>query len=207
MSDAPIDPSLGMKITLAAIAARFSKVKQISTESFFQEWSRNKTTNCDQSKSVSRSSSDNSTVSDWVVFDVREKYERDVSSIKGSIWIDSTQDTKTNIAFVKSVINEKVKAGTESFNNSVKKVVNVVAYCSLGYRSCELINNINESDFEDIPFTKVNFYNLKGSLFKWANERKPLVDANNVSTCYVHPYNMVWGVLLDENLKKWSCNL
>lgn len=39
-------------------------------------------------------------------------------------------------------------------------------------------------------------YNLEGSLFKWANENRPIVDRNGAITEKVHPYNSVWGKLL-----------
>ena len=43
--------------------------------------------------------------------------------------------------------------------------------------------------------------NLEGSIFKWANEGKELVDCNNARTRYCHPYNYFWGMLLDSKLK------
>jgi len=43
-------------------------------------------------------------------------------------------------------------------------------------------------------------YNLEGSLFKWANESRPLVDNSGSPTKLVHPYNNVWGRLLEKSL-------
>ena len=40
--------------------------------------------------------------------------------------------------------------------------------------------------------------NLKGSIFKWANEGRPLVQ-DGKPTHQVHPYNKYWGRLLDQS--------
>ncbi|KAF6032334.1 hypothetical protein EB796_009355 [Bugula neritina] len=75
----------------------------------------------------------------------------------------------------------------------------VVLYCSIGYRSClvadKLINKWKNSPGKSRPI-----YNLEGSLFKWANESRPLVDNSGSPTKLVHPYNNVWGRLLEKSL-------
>ncbi len=66
----------------------------------------------------------------------------------------------------------------------------IVVYCSVGYRSSILAGKL-----QGLGFTKV--YNLEGSIFKWANEDRPLVQ--NQTTVYkVHPYNAHWGNLLER---------
>ncbi|MFQ5964533.1 MAG: hypothetical protein ACE5KZ_09635 [Candidatus Scalinduaceae bacterium] len=42
-------------------------------------------------------------------------------------------------------------------------------------------------------FTRV--YNLEGSIFKWANEGKPLIQGHT-TVQKVYPYNAYWGKLL-----------
>ena len=49
-----------------------------------------------------------------------------------------------------------------------------------------------------IGFTRV--YNLEGSIFKWANEHRPLVDRSGPASV-VHPYNRIWGRLLDDDVR------
>ena len=44
-------------------------------------------------------------------------------------------------------------------------------------------------------------YNLEGSIFKWANEGKDLEDNKGLKTVVVHPYNVVWGKLLNAELR------
>ena len=55
---------------------------------------------------------------------------------------------------------------------------------------------------KDVPLMDV--YNLEGSIFKWANEGRILVDSEDKKTIYCHPYNMVWGKLLESRLRKYE---
>ena len=47
----------------------------------------------------------------------------------------------------------------------------------------------------------VRVYNLEGSLFKWANEGRPMVDSNGQPVTKVHPYNAVFGKFLNKELR------
>jgi len=66
----------------------------------------------------------------------------------------------------------------------------VVLYCSVGYRSSQIGQQLVRAGFP-------NVYNLEGSIFKWANEGRPLVGPDGPTT-NVHPFNRKWGKLLDE---------
>jgi len=35
---------------------------------------------------------------------------------------------------------------------------------------------------------------LKGGIFQWVNDKKPIVDLNGRSTTRIHTYNKAWGV-------------
>lgn len=64
----------------------------------------------------------------------------------------------------------------------------IVVYCSVGYRSARIAEQLKQGGFSHV-------YNLEGSLFKWANEERPIYK-NDYSTSLVHPYNQHWGKLL-----------
>ncbi len=66
----------------------------------------------------------------------------------------------------------------------------VVAYCSVGYRSAGLADGLGQHGYTRVC-------NLEGSLFQWANEGRPLVDADG-RVNVVHPYGEPWSDLLDE---------
>jgi rhodanese-related sulfurtransferase len=63
----------------------------------------------------------------------------------------------------------------------------IVAYCSVGVRSATAAQ-----DLQLVGFTNVK--NLRGSIFQWANEGRPMQGGTQV-----HPYNRRWGWLLREN--------
>ncbi|MBT3879054.1 MAG: rhodanese-like domain-containing protein [Candidatus Scalindua sp.] len=66
----------------------------------------------------------------------------------------------------------------------------IVIYCSVGYRSSILARKLQALGFKAV-------YNLEGSIFKWANEGRPLVQGKT-TVHKVHPYNAHWGSLLQR---------
>lgn len=68
----------------------------------------------------------------------------------------------------------------------------IVAYCSVGYRSSGIAERLQEAGF-------TNVYNLEGSIFRWANEGRP-VYRDGQPVRHVHPYDALWGQLLDREL-------
>jgi len=69
----------------------------------------------------------------------------------------------------------------------------IVTYCSVGYRSGGFAKKLMEAGY-------TNVVNLEGSIFRWANEGRPIVrDGRNVEQ--VHPYNRTWGMLLKKQLR------
>ena len=87
---------------------------------------------------------------------------------------------------------------------SIGEPVTVVCYCSLGYRSSalaqQLAYELDKPVHQELK-SKTVIYNLEGSIFKWANEGKDLEDNKGRKTVYVHPYNIVWGKLLNAELR------
>ncbi len=66
-----------------------------------------------------------------------------------------------------------------------------MTYCSVGFRSGAFAQTLQEAGY-----TRVE--NLEGSIFKWANEGRPVFqDGRRVEK--VHPYNDAWGKLLDPS--------
>ena len=63
----------------------------------------------------------------------------------------------------------------------------VVLYCSVGYRSSELAQQLSRLHASAHP--AVRFVNLKGSVFRWALENRPLLSASGQNTDKVHGFN------------------
>lgn len=72
----------------------------------------------------------------------------------------------------------------------------VVVYCSVGYRSARVAQQLVQAGFSHVS-------NLEGSLFKWANEERPIFK-NDHPTLLVHPYNQLWGRLLKPQYRAKS---
>jgi rhodanese-related sulfurtransferase len=65
----------------------------------------------------------------------------------------------------------------------------IVTYCSVGYRSARLAQQLQAMGYQTV-------FNLEGSIFQWANEGRSL-DRDTQTIQSVHPYNALWGMLLN----------
>ncbi|SHO47371.1 rhodanese-like domain-containing protein [Desulfopila aestuarii] len=69
----------------------------------------------------------------------------------------------------------------------------IVAYCSVGLRSAKYVQQLQQQGLQ-------NVYNLRGSIFMWANKGYPL-ESDNGPVARVHPFNERWGKLLRPELR------
>lgn len=69
----------------------------------------------------------------------------------------------------------------------------LVVYCSVGYRSARMTQQLEAAGAPAV-------LNLEGSIFKWANEGRPVV-RDGAPVREVHPYDKVWGRLLRKELR------
>lgn len=111
-----------------------------------------------------------------LLLDIREASEYKVSHLPGAIHLPPKAD------------ETRLKA-------LLKKQRPLVLYCSVGYRSSQMVERFKALD------PKVQIYNLEGSIFKWANEKRPMKHEGE-STKEVHPYSRLWGSLLKAHVKK-----
>ena len=70
----------------------------------------------------------------------------------------------------------------------------LVFYCSIGQRSTELLERV-----ESVCRTAgaKSCRNLRGGIFRWYNEGKPVVDASGM-TNDIHGYDPVWAVMVER---------
>jgi hypothetical protein len=64
----------------------------------------------------------------------------------------------------------------------------------VGYRSSRLAARLTEGGRRDV-------HNLKGSIFAWANEGRPLVAGDGQSAKQVHPFDAFFWKLLKPELR------
>ena len=112
---------------------------------------------------------------DLILLDVREPEEYAVSHLGGALLVPSRDEAL------------KILRG-------VHKSRRIVLYCSVGYRSSELAEFLMKTGFTEV-------YNLEGSIFRWANEGRPVYRAEE-QVRVVHPYDSYWGRLLKKPLRQ-----
>ena len=115
---------------------------------------------------------------DFILLDVREKREFEVSHIPGAVQIDPNAKATDVQALL-------AKAGADADTP-------VVVYCSVGRRSSRLGSRVVDA----LEGRKVT--NLRGGVFAWHNEELPLENAAG-TTDAVHPYNDKWGKLVERS--------
>ncbi len=69
----------------------------------------------------------------------------------------------------------------------------IAVYCSVGYRSAGVVKALRDDGY-------TNVVNVEGSIFRWANEGRPVVRQGE-RVRHVHPYDAVWGQLLNDTLR------
>jgi len=115
---------------------------------------------------------------DFLLFDVRERDEYQVSHLDGSIRVDPSISFKEFLKRFSTDISGK----------------NLVFYCSVGRRSSSLASRILEAVDDE---QKSKIYNLKHGIFGWHNHEKPLVTQVG-KTDFVHPFAGRWEKLIDR---------
>lgn len=108
-----------------------------------------------------------------LLVDIRGEPEYAMSHLPGAISLSSAE------------------AILDHLEGSEKPVETVLLYGSVGLRSAEIARELAE-------VSPVRLFHLEGGIFRWANEGGDLVSASGKPAARVHPYNSVWGRLLDE---------
>jgi rhodanese-related sulfurtransferase len=121
-----------------------------------------------------------------LLLDYRSRVEYEVSHLAGAVWVADLKAARMEIAKVRAMDGQR----------------KVLVYCSVGYRSADLVAQIQK--LPDRGYAQ-ELYNLKGSLFMWANEGRPMVkrvgSGPEQPALQVHPYNNSWASLLAPQLR------
>ena len=108
-----------------------------------------------------------------IVLDIRETEEFGVSHLKNA----DNVPPKTSIAEVVSTVLKNASSEQK-----------IIVYCSVGVRSAQFAKKLEAAGYN-------NVYNLKGSLFAWVNEGRPVYQQDK-RVSKVHPFDKKWGQLL-----------
>lgn len=113
-----------------------------------------------------------------VLLDVRSSDEFAISRIPGAIRIDPSAKSTSGIVSAVGSLEGKT----------------IVAYCSIGLRSSRLLVRIGQAMTDR---GAVQLYNLRGGVFQWRNEQRPL-SAGPAPTRRIHPYSVGWRQYLSD---------
>jgi rhodanese-related sulfurtransferase len=108
-----------------------------------------------------------------VLLDVRSPEEQKVSQLRGARRIDAREPELDALV--------------------IPKDAKVVVYCSIGYRSAALVEDLKRAGAKHV-------YNLEGGIFDWANQGRPIYRGEE-RVGEVHPFSRTWGLLLRPELR------
>jgi len=107
-----------------------------------------------------------------IFLDSREQNEFSVSHLPGAIWVGYDHIDWTKI-------------------DKLDKKATVVIYCSVGFRSGKLTDQLKKKGF-------IHVKNLYGGLFNWVNNGGKIVNSKDNFTTEVHGYNKDWSKWVNE---------
>jgi rhodanese-related sulfurtransferase len=113
-----------------------------------------------------------------LLLDVREPAEYVVSRLPGAIRVDPGISRAAFMAQHGAALQGRT----------------LLLYCAVGVRSSRLAERVRE---DALKAGASGIANLKGGIFAWHNEGRPLADGAG-RTDHVHPYDRNWGKLLSR---------
>ena len=110
--------------------------------------------------------------------------------------IDTRTAEEYNVSFIpeaKHLSYKSSEAEVEEFlaENQAERRDLIVCYCSLGYRSSVLAQNIRSYNRD----LQVDVCNLEGSIFQWVNSDFSVENPSGDTVHCAHPFNYMWGIL------------
>ncbi|MCG6137994.1 MAG: rhodanese-like domain-containing protein [Nostoc sp. LLA-1] len=103
--------------------------------------------------------------------------------------LDARSQTEYMVSHIKTAVHIDPVIPDLKALSTVSQDTPIVVYCSVGYRSAKVAQQLQKKGFSQIS-------NLSGGLFQWANEERPIFKDEEQPTQLVHPYDAIWGKLL-----------
>lgn len=114
---------------------------------------------------------------DAILLDARELKEYEVSHLKDALYVGYNE---FNLEHTVKNLNNKDQM--------------IVVYCSLGIRSEDIAEQLQNKGY-------TNVYNLFGGIFEWKNKGFSVYDNNNNPTENVHAFSKEWSQWLSKGIK------
>ena len=135
-----------------------------------------------------------------VIVDCRRRDEFEVSHIPDAKCLHFQTEDRILLDFLLEETQKYLNIDTATDE------INVVCYCSLGYRSSMLAQRIEKLTKSDSALNRksIKVWNLEGSIFKWANENRHMIDTNKKPTKFAHPFSYTFCMFLQKDYWKWT---
>ncbi len=134
-------------------------------------------------------------VASYINFSVPTVSPTDLKKMKSAFVLDAREPAEYAVSHIPNAQN----CGYKNFNagawKNVTKNTPIVVYCSIGYRSEKIGEQLRNAGF-----TKV--YNLYGSIFEWVNCGYEVVDDKNNVVKKIHTYNKAWSKWVNVPIEK-----
>jgi rhodanese-related sulfurtransferase len=102
------------------------------------------------------------------------------------VFLDTREPEEYNVSHLPNAILFGYDAPNWKAVDTLSKDKTVIVYCSIGVRSQNIAEDLEEKGFSNIK-------NLYGGIFLWADQSREMVDLQNNETAKVHGYNKFWG--------------
>ncbi len=115
---------------------------------------------------------------------------------KAPVLIDARSEAEYKVSHIAGARFADYDTFKPSQLKDVPKHTPVVVYCSVGYRSERVGEQLLKAGY-------TNVHNLYGGLFEWVNQGNPVYN-NRGKTDKVHAYSRSWGVWLQKGEKVYE---
>ncbi|PHR42961.1 MAG: rhodanese [Fluviicola sp.] len=102
------------------------------------------------------------------------------------IFLDTREPEEYNVSHLPNAILFGYDDPNWKAVDTLNKDITVIVYCSIGVRSQNIAEELNEKGFKNIK-------NLYGGIFLWADQSREMLDDQDNETSKVHGYNRFWG--------------
>jgi len=112
------------------------------------------------------------------------------------VFLDSRAKEEYEVSHIKNARYVGYKDFDLSSVEDIPKDQPIVIYCSVGYRSGKIGEQLQEAGY-------TNVQNLYGGIFYWMNQELPVYKNDSV-TNEIHPYSEKWGKWLTNGVKTYE---
>lgn len=114
-----------------------------------------------------------------------------------ALFLDTRSPEEYNVSHIEGAQFVDYDAFDISELVSIPKDSAIIVYCSVGYRSERIGEQLMAAGFTNVS-------NLYGGIFEWKNEQQQVVNSATQPTDSVHAFNKLWGIWLKEGIKVYD---